>query len=254
MPITFAHPVAVLPLQRWGFPLSALIVGSVAPDLEYLMHLAPRSVIGHTPVGLFVFCIPVGLLFLWVLHRVWKRPFLALFVGGHCVSTVHRPDSFAFWPLRRLIMLGTAVLIGSLTHLVWDSFTHQYGWMVQRVPALNTVIFQTNLGSLPLFKFLQHGSSAVGITMLVVMTMRQGGWTRHVTATGWGLLVRLCAISVAAGVCVALFQTGHLSSVRAVKKLVGISIVASTSALIAAVTILSLIWHARVDEEGNSHQ
>ena len=32
MPLTPAHPAVVLPLQRLGLPLSALVAGAVAPD------------------------------------------------------------------------------------------------------------------------------------------------------------------------------------------------------------------------------
>ena len=40
--------------------LSALVVGSVAPDLGYLLYLAPAGTVSHTVAGLFVFCLPVG--------------------------------------------------------------------------------------------------------------------------------------------------------------------------------------------------
>jgi len=56
----------------------SLLTMVVTPDLEYLMQLAPRSEISHTIHGRFLFCIPMGLLTLWILHRVWKQPVLAL--------------------------------------------------------------------------------------------------------------------------------------------------------------------------------
>ncbi|MGY1732216.1 DUF4184 family protein [Geodermatophilus sp. SYSU D01045] len=37
MPFTGSHPAAVLPLLRTGLPASALVAGSLAPDL--LFHL-----------------------------------------------------------------------------------------------------------------------------------------------------------------------------------------------------------------------
>lgn len=33
MPVTIAHPAAVLPLRGLGLPLSAMVIGSMAPDL-----------------------------------------------------------------------------------------------------------------------------------------------------------------------------------------------------------------------------
>jgi len=154
MPLTFAHPAAVMPLRRSGLPLSALIVGSIAPDLEYLMHLSPHSVISHTIIGLFIFCIPMGLITLWIFHQVWKQPLLALIAKDQG----HPPAPFTFWPLSRLSILATAFFIGALTHVVWDSFTHQYGWMIQQIPALSTPIFQTRWGEVPQVRSMLMGN------------------------------------------------------------------------------------------------
>ena len=35
MPFTVSHAAAVLPLQRLGLPLTALMIGSMAPDFGY---------------------------------------------------------------------------------------------------------------------------------------------------------------------------------------------------------------------------
>jgi len=244
MPLTFAHPVAVLPLRRCGLPLSALVVGSMAPDLEYLMRLAPRSEISHTAAGLLLFCVPVGLIALWVLHRVWKRPVLALFAEDRTSPPGHRPVPFAFWPLSRLAVLGAAVLVGALTHLAWDSFTHEYGWTVRHVPVLSTPILRTSRGAVPLFKLLQHGSTAFGLTVLAAMALRHRGFG-YVSAAGWRLLVLVCSTSAAAGLCVALPQAGRAPDLRAAQRLVGVSFVVFTAALIAEVTLLSLVWYLR---------
>ena len=241
MPLTFAHPAAVIPLRRRWLPLSALIVGSIAPDLEYLMHLSPHSVISHTIVGLFLFCIPMGLITLWIFHQVWKKPLLALIAKNQG----HPPAPFTFWPLSRLAILATAVFIGALTHVVWDSFTHQYGWMIQQIPALSTPIFQTRWGEVPLYKLLQHGSTALGLAVLAVIAIRHHGWMRHISPRAWGLFIHACCSSAVAGIGFARWEVGHLSNLRAVGSLVGISIIATSVVFIAEVTLWSLIWHVR---------
>lgn len=245
MPLTFAHPVAVIPLRRLGLPLSALIVGSITPDLEYLMHLSPHSVISHTITGLFIFCIPMGLITLWIFHQVWKKPLLALITKGHEADQGVIPAPFTFLPLSRLAILGTAFFIGALTHLLWDSFTHQYGWIIQQIPALSTPIFQTRWGEVLLFKILQHGSTALGLTVLAVIAVRHHGWMRQISPTAWGLFILTCCTSAVAGIGFARWEVGHLENLRAVGSLVGISIIVSTVVFIAEVTLLSLIWHIR---------
>ena len=39
MPLTIAHPAAVLPFRHSRLPISALVIGSLAPDFEYFLHL-----------------------------------------------------------------------------------------------------------------------------------------------------------------------------------------------------------------------
>ena len=70
MPLTIAHPAAVLPFRHGRLPLSALVVGSIAPDFEYVLQLYPRSDFSHTALGLFTFCLPSGMIALWVFQRI----------------------------------------------------------------------------------------------------------------------------------------------------------------------------------------
>ncbi|MEI8352809.1 MAG: DUF4184 family protein, partial [bacterium] len=60
-----------------------------------------------------------------------------LIAGGHEHSQPHQSEPFPFLPFNRLAILGTAVLVGALTHLLWDSFTHQDGWWVQQSAVLS---------------------------------------------------------------------------------------------------------------------
>src|SRR3982751_4122954 len=52
MPFTASHPAAVLPLIRLGLPPSALVIGSMGPDLPYFLPVG-RGLETHTLVGLF---------------------------------------------------------------------------------------------------------------------------------------------------------------------------------------------------------
>ncbi|HET7456508.1 MAG TPA: DUF4184 family protein, partial [Gemmatimonadaceae bacterium] len=78
MPFTLSHPAAagaLHPLVRRGWlPLSALVVGTMAPDFEYLIHLRPLALWGHSAVGLFAFCLPAGLAVLAAWELVVRDP------------------------------------------------------------------------------------------------------------------------------------------------------------------------------------
>lgn len=49
-----------------------------------------------------------------------------------------------------------------LTHVVWDAFTHNTGYFVMKIPLL-----QIELRSIPLYKYMQHGSTCVGLLLLL---------------------------------------------------------------------------------------
>jgi len=55
-----------------------------------------------------------------------------------------------------------------LTHVVWDSFTHINGYMVLKFPALFTHSYNIYGFAIPIYKFLQHGSTLFGITLILV--------------------------------------------------------------------------------------
>lgn len=166
MPITFAHPAAVVPFARFGLPLSALVVGSMVPDLPYFLHLNTGADYAHRMPGLVLFCLPAGIGSLWLFHRVLKQPLLHLLPPAHGARLARAVQPFPFLPASRLLVAALSVLLGAVTHVIWDSFTHRNGWMVQHVPIFSTVVLSTSYGSLYLFKVLQYLSSLLGTLLL----------------------------------------------------------------------------------------
>ena len=69
--------------------------------------------------------------------------------------------------LWHLGVTAAALLIGALTHIVWDSFTHGIGFAVQTFPQLKTTLL-----GWPAYKYLQHGSTVVGLFLLLVSVHR----------------------------------------------------------------------------------
>jgi hypothetical protein len=116
VPYPFAHPAAVLPLVRLGVP-SALAIGSVAPDLWYLVPLVERAD-AHALGGLLWFCLPAGLALYLLFHLVLKEPLIAL------ISPRLSAFACSGLPARSWGAVLLSLLLGILTHLVWDAFTH----------------------------------------------------------------------------------------------------------------------------------
>jgi Domain of unknown function (DUF4184) len=181
MPFTFSHPAAVLPLRRRIKSLQTvpLIIGSVAPDLPYyvparlnryttswLYHFTLDT---HTFSGALWADVPIGMatLLLVFLFRAPLTVLLAPRARALCLQSV---EHFRSQPLH-WVFAPLAILVGTWTHLLWDSFTHDNGFMVRRVAALSApVSFGSYTGTL--CHVLQYVSSVAGLLILWIWYRR----------------------------------------------------------------------------------
>jgi hypothetical protein len=108
----------------------------MSPDFEYPFRLAAISRFSHTLPAVLYFCVPVGLAFLWLFHRLIKGPALHLLPAFVRSRIDERSLAFEFWPAPRLLPILLALAVGALTHIWWDAFTHEHGYVVERVPLL----------------------------------------------------------------------------------------------------------------------
>lgn len=71
IPFTCSHPALIIPLRWYGFVLSALIIGSMAPDFEYFIRFSTTRTISHTIPGVFTFCLPAGFIVFLLYHKLF---------------------------------------------------------------------------------------------------------------------------------------------------------------------------------------
>ncbi|QEA00102.1 DUF4184 family protein [Lysinibacillus fusiformis] len=164
MPLTFAHPAAVLPFTRKSkyIHFSALVLGSMAPDFEYFLRGRPIGEIGHTFAGFFLFNLPLVLIIYLIYYRFIHQPIMS-----HLPEFLQDFNSYQMAGTKtwKTIVFSYSALLGMLTHVIWDSFTHQNGLMVTNLHFLSQTF--TLFGfHIPIYKFLQHGSTLVGITLI----------------------------------------------------------------------------------------
>ncbi|WAS91773.1 DUF4184 family protein [Nannocystis punicea] len=178
MPLTFpSHAAAVLPLLHLPgarrLPASALVLGSTAPDLVYLVGTLGAA--AHHPRGLISSCLPAGLLaFLYVealllpIVGPWlvatsparARPIVARLLGPRPL-----PRTLGAWLLVLL-----ALLVGAATHQLWDGFTHAWMWPARALYPATTVSL---LGHpVLLSRVLQHLSSVLGLVVVLAYLRR----------------------------------------------------------------------------------
>jgi len=174
MPFTLAHPAIIVPLARANpkfWVLSALVVGSMAPDFEYFLFLRPVRTIGHDLIGIPLLCIPSGLAVLWAFHCVMKRSLVLLLPGPLRRRLLGACGPFPFRPAGRFLAIVASLAVGAFSHIAWDSFTHENGWVVLRFPPLAAPV----VAGVRVFKILQHGSTILGLALLMVWSWR---WLR----------------------------------------------------------------------------
>jgi uncharacterized protein DUF4184 len=143
VPYPFAHPVAVLPLVRpmgrFAVP-SALVIGSIAPDLWYFAPFLTRHD-SHSIAALFWFCLPLGVATYLAFHVLLKQPLIAL------LSPKLGSFTCAGLPRVRWYAVIVSLFVGALTHLVWDGLTHSndhvdhgHNWLQHVNTAVGTAI------------------------------------------------------------------------------------------------------------------
>ncbi|MER5873507.1 DUF4184 family protein [Streptomyces sp. NPDC002044] len=176
MPFTLSHAAAVLPaVRRTGRargPLvaSALVLGSFAPDTFYFADAVVGGVMSygsftHTLTGVLT----ADALLTAVLAAYWLllREPLAALVPRRRRGRVYALLRGERWCGRRRPALALwfylSAVAGSLTHVVWDSFTHLDRWGTDALPALG----EPAAFGLPLYSYLQYGSSAVAACALL---------------------------------------------------------------------------------------
>lgn len=157
MPVTIAHPAAVLPLRGLGLPLSAMVIGSMAPDLPVFTRSWHTYGFTHSAIGVVTVDLAMTLLLLVFWDR-WGRDAL---VDTAPAVVRDRLPAHAALCRRAWFLAPPAAVLGSVTHVVWDAFTHEGRWGVRLVPWLQEVH-----GPMRGEQWAQHGTSVLGLLVI----------------------------------------------------------------------------------------
>ncbi|MDF2849291.1 MAG: hypothetical protein K0R97_3273 [Oerskovia sp.] len=204
VPYTPVHALVSLPLAgrraRRALPPDLLLwalPGAMVPDAPlFLDVLVPGTdelarpthrLLGVVTVDL---ALALALTALWVL--VVRGPFLAALprrsapVPDESTRTAH--------PLAVAGAVVGLAVAGTLTHVLWDDFTHLRGTAVQTWDVLRTPV-----AGVLAYKYLQHGSSLVGFVTIAVLTVR---WWRRAEPVAQPQHLRSAVLAVCAGAVV----------------------------------------------------
>ena len=248
MPFTLAHPAAAIPLARalgrWGV-VSALVIGSMSPDFAYFLPLGVRRGQSHSPAGLVWFCLPVALVTYWLFHAVARDGLVAL-LPATLREPLDRPRAVPGLPA-----VVSSLLVGAVTHVAWDAFTHAGTPIVAAMPVLQTPLLDVPGYPIKVYRVLQHGSSAVGLGLIAVWIWR---WPRRAPrapgpprpALAGSTRALVVAALVMAGVLGAtrgaMAHAGFPDSVESLSRVLWHGTMSGTRAILAASLAWSVLW------------
>jgi len=82
--------------------MSALLIGTFAPDFEFFLRLSADNVFSHTLFGSVVQSLPLSPLVLWLLHSCVKAAAIMLLLSGPQRRTGAQISRFSFWWPRKI--------------------------------------------------------------------------------------------------------------------------------------------------------
>lgn len=202
MPFTPSHAVVALPFVRTPLLPAAIAIGAMTPDLPLFVRGTPLSYQStHTNVALST-AIAFALLALWYLllrpalrelSPAWlarRLPAEWDATGAAAWRAVRAPRRGARSELWRHgavvpVLVALSLVLGVISHIAWDAFTHEGRWGVRLFPGL-----AADWGPLTGYKWLQHGSSVLALAILLVygarwLARRAPGASAHRVLAPW---------------------------------------------------------------------
>ncbi|GAA3206907.1 DUF4184 family protein [Microbacterium terregens] len=191
MPFTPSHAVVALPFVRTPLLPAAIAVGAMTPDLPLFVRGLPL----HYGLTHDLRWLPLTVALALALLLIWRcvlRPSVRDLCPDRLAQRlpadwdaappealretfgVRRDREHALSgsgdrsrsSVRGILLLLASLVLGVLSHIAWDLFTHEGRWGVQVLPVLEGL-----WGPLAGYKWLQHGSSVVGVAVIAVWAM-----------------------------------------------------------------------------------
>ena len=170
----------------------------MTPDFEYFIRMKVQSNFSHTLPGLLWFDLPLGLLLCFIYHSFVRNSL----IDNSPTILRERLDKYKTFDWKKYFsnkwfIVCISILIGSASHLFWDSFTHENGFFVERISIFKKPVHLGNL-TVPFFKLVQHLSSLIGglIIVFALLSMRKTTTTTNNESLKYWSLIFLISLTV----------------------------------------------------------
>lgn len=219
MPFTFSHaaiiaPFLVLP-KRW-YSVTALVVGSMGPDIEYYLRMRIKSDYSHTLAGIFWFDLPVCIVVAFLFHNLIRNSLIdnfPLFLKARFIR--YKSFNWNTYFIKYWKVILPSFLTGIVSHILQDSFTHPGLYFTEHIAFLSQYVSIGKI-SIPVMKLVQHISSVGGILILLWLILRlpkEKGIHSTISYTYWvvvaGSTLLITGLRISTGLDY--HKTGHLT-------------------------------------------
>ncbi len=171
MPFTVSHAAAALPIRGRWLSTSALVIGTVTPDVPLFVPLLPYTTDStHTLFATFITNTVVGLALFVLWHGFFARP-----ADWFAPSAIRARLAPAHQPGLRVRLSSPAKVAGVIASLVIGGLTHQFlDWFTHAgTPVTDRfALFSAQVAGMPLYYFLQISLSVVGLVMLAAWAVK----------------------------------------------------------------------------------
>ena len=180
-------------------------MGSMTPDFEYFIRIRDYSKYSHTLSGAVWFDIPLGMALLFLFHNLVRNPLIEYLPFSLNVrfSALQKFNWNKYFN-DNIIVVIFSLFIGILSHIFWDSFTHDSGYFAQAIPFLRREynVLNYNITGANIFQYLGSLLGAIAI-ILFIAKMPEGRNTKQKNIISFWLPVSIITIIVLnARVCI----------------------------------------------------
>jgi len=119
MAFTLSHCIVAIPLTKFfkqRIPFASIAIGSMTPDL-YRLLTTQSGFVSHQWTSVIVPNLFIGLLFCFLWYYIYKPTLSYIFISKY-------PKTNQSNHLIRFFLLIIGLLLGCITHLIWDGLTH----------------------------------------------------------------------------------------------------------------------------------
>lgn len=175
MPFTFSHPAIVLPfsvLPKNWISLTGLVVGSIIPDFEKFFKMAPHNYFSHTWHAIFWFNLPLALFLCFVFHLIVRDTLienLPFFLKQRFYRYTYFDWNYHFKKYFWVVIIS--IVVGTSSHIFWDSFTHARGFFVRNFDFLAGSIYLYKV-KVPVYLIFDRLSSVIGMLCIILTVMK----------------------------------------------------------------------------------